>query len=311
MSADKAPVEEKISFPPHSHEQELMEFNSRPIISKDTSYNVQFAYGKRMYDLMGLRIFANGKQLLPSYDSIHGTMYSFSTRPTKIGEQSISVEVIFLNPHTHQMDTIQRDFYFEVDIPKYMVGLNKNNVLYKGIENHITVTPFGIVGGNTSLKVQGCRAKLRKNGKMRSSIHALDTGNLHLIYQTRGMKPKWEIDSFHYKVVELPNPVARIAGQQSGIIPSSEFSKNKQLSLALESVETDSTCKLQSYKLIYTSSQKDAQILKGKNLKFKGKILQAIQAAQPKDQYHFIDIMALCPADTKARRISSLVFVIK
>ncbi|MCP4443464.1 MAG: hypothetical protein GY810_31560 [Aureispira sp.] len=311
INTDKAPIKETSPFPPHSYEPELMEFNSRPIISRDTSYNVQFAYGKRMHDIMGLHIFANGKQLVPSYDSIRGIIYPFSTKPTKVGEQSVFVETIFLNPHTHQMDTIQRTFYYTSGFSKRMVYLHKNKILYKGIENPVILTHFGIGPSSLSFSVSGCKSNIKKAGKNLFYVHALDTGHLTLLHRKVHRNPQRKVDSFRYKVVELPNPIARINGKQSGVISSVKFKRYKQLTLDLESVETDSVCKLQSYKLIHTPNLEKPQIIKGSSLEFKGKVLKAIQAAYPKDQYHFIDIMVLCPGDTKARRISSLVFMVK
>lgn len=230
----------------------------------------------------------------------------YTARPSSIGEKSYDARISVQNPMTGEVETFVKTFKYEVGQPAVLASADKQNILYIGVNNPITIAAAGIstssvkismIGGSLQkVSSTGYIAKVTKPGEVKIMIKNTKNGKTY---------------PFLFKVKKIPNPVVRIGENVDGMISSSEFKAQLGLTAVLEDFDYDAKCKVQSYTVLYTRKRQDPVLMEGKGGRFSGKISSAIRQAKPGDQYSFTDVKVRCSGDMAGRRVNGLSFKIK
>ena len=230
----------------------------------------------------------------------------YSVRATSVGEKSYNAKLSVVNPLTGERETFIKTFKYEVGQPAMHVSADRQNILYIGVDNPVTIAAAGITtssikvsmtGGSLQKKSStGYIAKVSKPGKVIITIKDIKTGKSF---------------PFQFRAKRLPDPVLRLGKHIDGQISSGEFKAQAGLSAPLENFDIDARCQIKSYHLSYIRKRQDAVSLKGSGARFVGDVASAISQAKPGDQYSFTEMKVRCPGDPSDRRVNGLSFRIK
>ena len=238
--------------------------------------------------------------------SIRDGKAKYTARPSSVGEKSYNAKISVSNPQTGETETFVKTFKYEVGQPAVLVSADKQNVLYIGLENPVTIAAAGVT--TSSLKVSMSGGSLQKASSTGYIAKVTRPGTAHItVTNTKNGKSY----PFQFRVKRIPNPVVRMGKNVDGMISSSEFRAQLGLTAVLEDFDYDAKCQVQSYTVIYNRVRQDAFSMKATAGRFSGKISSAIRQAKPGDQYSFTDVKVRCPGDQVDRRINGLSFKIK
>lgn len=205
----------------------------------------------------------------------------------------------------------ERDFEFQ-----YMVGstgasiqLDKMNVFYIGVPNPITVSAAGYSLQDISVSIDGAEVKADgEKGIGHYIVSATKQGNVmaNIMAKTEGGIKK--VGGMEVRVKYIPDPVAEIAGRQSGAISSAEFKVQIGIAAALKNFDFDTRFTVVSYELSILPKRGELQgpfKSAGPYLNKDKEIIDAIKRSKPGDRVYFDDIRAKGP-DGRVRKLNSI-----
>lgn len=230
----------------------------------------------------------------------------YSVRSSSVGEKSYNAKISVVNPLTGETETFTKTFKYEVGQPAVLVAADKQNVLYIGVDNPITIAAAGFASSTTQVSAVG--VSLIKKSSSSYIVHAQKPGKA--IIRVKNIK-NGKIFPFEFRVKRIPDPVVRLGTKIDGQIKSSEFKTQLGLIALLENFDYDAKCNVQSYNLTYTRKRQDAISISGKGARFAGEVLNAVRQAKPGDQYSFTEMKVRCPGDKAGRRVNGLSFSIR
>lgn len=233
---------------------------------------------------------------------------SYKTRPSKVGEQKYVARISVNNPLTGETETFTKDFFFEVGQPSVTVSADKMNVFYIGVDNPVTVAAAGISSNKVGVSIAGGGGTIKKQGKTSYTVKVTKPGEATINVKNQENGKSFP---FTFRVKRIPDPVVRLGKQQDGIIKSGTMKAQPGLAAWLDNFDFEAKCSVQSYTLYYTRKRQDAVEVQGTGGRFSGKVLNAIQAAKPGDQYAFVNVKARCPGDVAARPVNGMSFQVK
>ena len=230
----------------------------------------------------------------------------YTARPSNTGEKSYNARISVPNPQTGEVETFIKTFKYEVGQPSVLVSADKQNILYIGVDNPITIAAAGV--STSSVKISMIGGSLQKTSSTGYVAQVTKPGKVMItVKDTKNGKSF----PFQFRVKRIPNPVVRMGKNVDGMISSSEFRAQIGLTAILEDFDYDAKCQVQSYTVIYNRIRQDAFSMKATAGRFSGKIANVIRQAKPGDQYSFTDIKVRCPGDQIPRRVNGLSFKIK
>lgn len=230
----------------------------------------------------------------------------FSTRAASVGEKNYSAKISVVNPLTGETETFTKTFNYEVGQPAILVAADKQNVLYIGVNNPITVATAGIVSSAIKVSITGASIK-----QISSTAYTVNVTNPGMVVISVKNTKNGKTYPFQFRAKRIPDPVVRMGTNIDGMIQSSLFKSQPGLIALLEDFDYDATCRIKSYNLTYTRKRQDPILMNGKGGRFAGKVLTSIRQAKPGDQYSFTEIKVLCSGDKSDRRVNGLSFRIK
>lgn len=230
----------------------------------------------------------------------------YTARPSSIGEKSYDARITVRNPMTDELETFVKTFKYEVGQPAVLASADKQNILYIGVDNPITIAATGI--STSSIKISMIGGSLHKASSTGYLAQVTKPGKVIItVKDTKNGKSF----PFQFRVKRIPNPVVKMGKNVDGMISSTNFKAQLGLTAILEDFDYDAKCNVQSYTVLYTRKRQDPVLMEGKGGRFSGKVFSAIRQAKPGDQYSFTDVNVRCPGDQVARRINGLSFNIK
>ena len=230
----------------------------------------------------------------------------FTARTSSMGEKTYAAKISVQNPLTGETESFTKTFKYEVGQPAISVTADKQNVLYIGVDNPITVAAAGVA--SSAIKVSVAGGMLKKNSSTGYNIHVQRVGDVIVTVQDTRRGKSYP---FKFRVKALPNPIVRMGEHLDGLIRSSEMKTQEGLIAKLEDFDYDALCQVHSYTLYYTRKRQDPVELHGKGGRFSGKVLAAVKQAKPGDQYAFTDVNVRCSGDKQSRRVNGLAFKVK
>ncbi|CAA6798516.1 MAG: Gliding motility protein GldM [uncultured Aureispira sp.] len=232
----------------------------------------------------------------------------YTTKSSSVGEKSYNAKISVANPLTGEIETFVKTFKHEVGQPSVNVAADKQNVLYIGVNNPVTIAATGIA--TSSLKVSMIGGSLQKVSGTGYIAQVSRPGEVIITVADTKNGKKFP---FKFRVKRIPSPIVKMGmgTHFDGTISSSLFKAQPGLLAVVEDFDYDAKCKVHSYKLTYIRKRQDAILMDAKGARFTDKILTFIRQAKPGDLYSFTDVMVLCPGDRKSRQVNGLSFKIK
>ena len=234
----------------------------------------------------------------------------YTARPSNVGEQTYKATVRLENPLTGEVETVTKDFKFEVGQPSVAVSLDKMNVFYIGVDNPVTIAAAGISSNAIETSISGGGTTLKKTSGTSYIVNATQQGPATITIKDKGTGKTYP---FQYRVKPIPNPVVKLAGRTSGAIPNGEMRAQIALNPELENFDFEARCSVQSYEMIHTARRQDPVLIPvtTPGERFPPQAKAAIEKAAPGDQYIFMNMKVRCPGDAVARTVPGLSFTIK
>lgn len=185
------------------------------------------------------------------------------------------------------------------------VSADKMNVLYKGIDNPITVAVAGIPSEDTYVESE--QLELFDQGDGHYIARPKQVGEAIIQVRAKDNSKK----AVRFRVKNIPDPIAKINGRIGGSISAGSFQKSKGLEAVLEGFEFDSTCKVIQYNLTHVPKQQDPVESINFGSLYNDNSTALVQKAAPGDLYYIDKVTCQCPGDKEERPINSLVFKIQ
>jgi hypothetical protein len=118
-------------------------------------------------------------------------------------------------------------------------------------------------------------------------------------------------DTKLFRVKRIPDPVARLGKESSGLMGNGEFKAQAGVGAFLDNFDFDAICKIQSFTLTRVPPRQDPIVAENEGPRYQQKADNLVKAAKPGDVYYFDDVKARCPGDSAGRKINSMVFKIR
>lgn len=189
--------------------------------------------------------------------------------------------------------------------PFATIQLDKQNYLYLGIDNPITVHTNGLNHYDFTLK-SSPSLTFRGMGK-HYVIKASKPGEHKITVLYKG-EP---LETFSFVATRMPDPKAYLGPQTFGSMLAEDFKAQMGISAPMSFRGICGHCKILGYEILRISSDHQKTRLLNKGGKFSTEAKAHIQRAEAGDFYHFTNVRARCPGDDLSRMLNPLVFEIK
>ena len=250
------------------------------------------------------RILVNGASL-PVKDG----KATYETGTSQIGAKSYNVEIQVMNPLTKEVKSYKKAFEYEVGERSVTVSADKMNVFYIGVENPISVSAAGAPSNDVQVTINGGGGTIKKVGSANYMVEVktpTDQCVINVSAPSVGLK-----DSKLFRVKRIPDPVARLGKESSGLMGNGEFKAQSGVGAFLDNFDFDAICRIQSFTLTRVPPRQDPIVAENEGPRYQTKADNLVKAAKPGDVYYFDDVKARCPGDSAGRKINSMVFKIR
>ena len=234
---------------------------------------------------------------------------SFSERANSVGEKKYTVTINIKNPTTGKVESVKKEFSYEVGQRSAAVQLDKMNVFYIGVDNPISVSVAGV--SSNDIKIVGNGVNIRKGeGSGKFVVTATTPSNDASITVSGGNVTQ----KFPYRVKRIPDPNPRLGGNpknKGGSMGNGEFKAQGGISAILEGFDFDAKCDVVGFEMTYLAKRQDPISRQNSGAKWSGDVGDFIQKAKPGDAYFFDEVKCRCPGDQAARNIGGISYKIK
>lgn len=228
----------------------------------------------------------------------------FSARPGSNGSRSHRMEITLTNPLTGEEETFTKQFNYEVGERSVTVSADKMNVLYRGVQNPISVVAAGIPSADMRVSGTGVDLEKKANGKFVAVPQK--TNRAKITVSGGGLSPT----TFEYRVKRIPDPTVKLGNLLGGNLPVSHFKAQKGLIPHLENFDFDVRAKIQSFELVRIRKG-DAATAKNTGGKYGTQAQRLVDNAKRGDIFYFNEIEVHCPGDDNNRDMPGLIFNLK
>lgn len=242
---------------------------------------------------------------LPLKDGI-GT---FSEKASSVGEKKYNVTINIKNPATGQVESVKKEFSYEVGQRSAAVQLDKMNVFYIGVDNPISVSVAGV--SSNDIKITGSGVNIAKGPASGKYIVTATTPTNDASITVSGGSVS---QKFSYRIKRIPDPNPRLGGNpknKGGTMGNGEFKAQGGVSAILENFDFEATCTVVGFEMTYLAKRQDPITRVNSGAKWSGDVGDFIQKARPGDAYFFDEVKCKCPGDIAARNIGGISYKIK
>lgn len=251
-----------------------------------------------------VRISVNGQNM--QVDDQGKAKYSVRTSGT--GVKKYKVDITLTNPTTGNVETYPGEFEYEVGRRSVAVSADKMNVMYIGVDNPISVSAAGVSSNDLRVNGSGAGIKLTKtsNGKYNARVSSM--GAAKVTVSGGGLTPT----SFDFRAKRIPDPIARLAGEESGTLGNGVIRAQSGIFAELDNFDFDAKCTIAGFTLVYQPPREDLAEVVNVGQAFTSASKGLISRAKPGDTYYFNNVRAKCPGDgNSTRKINPMVFKIR
>ena len=228
---------------------------------------------------------------------------SYTDKPGSIGEKKYNVTINVRNPATGQVESVKKEFSYEVGQRSVAVALDKMNVFYIGVDNPISVSAAGVP--TAQVKVSGSGVNVSAGGASgKFIVRATTPGEASITVSGGGVS-----QAFPFRVKRIPDPVPRLGGNaknKGGSMGNGEFKAQGGISALLENFDFDAKCEVVGFEVTYLPKRQDPITAINSGARWSGQVPDYIQKAKPGDAYFFDEVKCRCPGDAAARNIGEI-----
>ncbi len=237
----------------------------------------------------------------------------FKSKPGSLGQQKYKATITVKNPLTGEVESVNKEFSYEVGSPSVTVSADAMNVFYIGVENPLSVSASGVSSNDVQVTLSGPGGGVLKPGSGKGKYMVTVTeptakGSFCSVVITN-KKDNKSIGKFDYRVKRIPNPVAKMNQKTGGNIPAGELRSMSGIYAELENFDFDAKCTISGYNATVQEPRKDPynspRVSSGA---FSPDIVKALATAKAGTVLTIYDVSARCPGDPAPRAINSLVF---
>ncbi|GAB5551001.1 MAG: gliding motility protein GldM [Saprospiraceae bacterium] len=232
----------------------------------------------------------------------------YTARTSGTGLKNYKVDVTLTNPTTQKQETYTSTFQYEVGRRSVAVSADKMNVMYIGVDNPISVSAAGVSSNELRVNGSGAGIKLTKtsNGKYNARVSSM--GAAKVTVSGGGLTPT----SFDFRAKRIPDPIARLAGEESGTLGNGVIRAQSGIFAELDNFDFDAKCTIAGFTLVYQPPREDLAEVVNVGQAFTSASKGLINRAKPGDTYYFNNVRAKCPGDgNSTRKINPMVFKIR
>jgi hypothetical protein len=199
-------------------------------------------------------------------------------------------------------------FNVNTTMPDCNISLDKNNIMYNGIDNPATVVVSGVP--DNQVRVESDSVTVTKVGPSKYIFKSNNTGKAPIKVIAGGQEKV-----FQFRVKRIPDPVVVISGanHQGGLskISNGQLKASGRVDAILENFDLDCKCETIEFDLLYHKKKQDPTMVTNKGPLFNGQVRSLIGMACPGDKYIFEKIKVHCPGDVVDRIMGPVEFLIK
>lgn len=217
---------------------------------------------------------------------------------------------IALKGPTGEMKNYKFEGEYQVIKPFGSVSADKMNVVYIGVPNPVTITAAGFTADKISAAISaGTIIPDPASGPGHYVITqtASVQGGVDVnVFGKDAKGTNTTVGKFNFRVKRIPDPVAKIGGQQGGKMASSLIRAQTGIAAVLEGFDFNCPFLVQKYDCIFLKKRQDPKlVLDQKGNLFSAEVLKHISTAQPGDALIFDNIYAR-GCDGTPRKLASL-----
>lgn len=246
----------------------------------ERKYDAKFVRGKNFSNAN-----PNAIQTVSSVDGV----VTIKIPATQQGEQNISGIVEMRNPETGEIEPYPFETSYMVAPPTATVAPTKMNVMYRGLENPISVSAPGMASDNIEISVTN--GEWRKGEAKGEYFITPGTENITTITASAIVDGKrTTLGSYNFRIKRVPPPTPKIGGKASGQFSKEELLKAGGFMVPLEDFDFEGyKYTVVSYDLITNIGGDIKRSNNNKGSKFSADVKDFINASRRGQTLNFIN----------------------
>lgn len=233
---------------------------------------------------------------------------TYTSKPGSVGEKKYNVTINVKNPATGLVESVKKEFSYEVGQRSVAISLDKMNVFYIGVPNPITVSAAGVSSNEVKVTGSGGGISITSAGGGKHVVTVSTPGEASLTVSGGGAS-----STFTYRVKRIPDPTPLLgAKHKSKAMGNGEFKAQSGIAAILENFDFEARCEVVGFEATYLKKRQDpTPDIPNNGARFNEKIQGYVNMAGPGDQYFFDNVKARCPGDAQPRNLGALSFKIR
>jgi GldM C-terminal domain len=236
---------------------------------------------------------------------VTGNTAQYRAAATQLGPNDYKVEVSLYHRQTKEHLILRRTFSYEVGLRSISVTADKMNVFYIGVDNPLSVSVAGVSSKSVNVIIEnGTRDSV---GLGKYIVHVTRPGECKVTVQGESLST-----TFYFRNKRIPDPIPKLGalyGSES--MDSEKFKAQMGVACVLENFDFDAKCNTVGYELTRVSASGTRTTVSNAGARYSSESEALIAQAQKGDLYLFHLIKCICPGDTSARTLGSIVIEIK
>lgn len=199
---------------------------------------------------------------------------------------------------------------YVVEEPSASISADAMNVMYVGVDNPISAMASGASDSKTRVKMTNGTLTKRGPGKYVARVTQPGTKAVVSVYVVEDNKEQF-MGSQTYRVKRVPDPVARINGQQEGTknIDKNTLANAGGLLVSMKDFEFELTIKVGSFGVQIASGQELSNVMRSNSNRFTQDMVDRIKRCKRGDKVFIQDIVAQMPDGN--RTLGDMILTIK
>lgn len=195
-------------------------------------------------------------------------------------------------------------FSFLENTPRCVIGLEKMNALYVGIDNPATILVRGVPDEQLTVTSDNLTFIRIAGGKY--NIRAKTPGPASATVSVGGMEPV----QFKFRVKAFPDPVMHIGNKRGGSMLAAAFRAQGGLAAVITGMDICGNCETVSYNITRIRKGEDPVSHFNSGARFNEKPALLVEQARPGDVFFFDNIKVRC-AEEIPREMEMMKIVIE
>lgn len=228
---------------------------------------------------------------------------------SSLGEKRVSGTIDV--PGTFGVKSYPFQFSYNVGVPTATVAADAMNVLYVGVDNPVSALAGGVPDKDTRVEITN--GTLTKTGAGTYIARVTTPGvNAEIkVYSTENGKSPVLMGSKTFRVKRVPDPVARINGQEVGVkrIDKNTLANAGGLLVSMKDFEFELKLQVASFNVQVSRNQELSASMPSDGNKFTSSMIENFKRCRRGDKVFITDIMAQMPEGKRA--LGDMIITIK